>query len=289
MVRARTACGAVVTLLLAGCGTSTTVVTTAGDPVPSPYGGPMHVKQSLADRASVMERGGAAARALECDGAPGDGGGGDYADGGLETVQGSPAEALENYLDQETWGQVPDVGYRVERDDGDRVLLSYDVDQRTKVAFIAADGIRDWNHDQGWGIESWAACDPAELPGDFTEQADIGVWTDVNGGRVPTDTIVSYQGAEHCDWQDITFVMLGRPADGGIQFVSDAGGEFDTMLRSTYAASAKLPEDATDTGFRRDGRALWLTAEKDAAYLVNVADPTDVERWPAARQAILCA
>lgn len=272
-------------MTLAGCGTST-VVSVQDDPVPSPYDGPMSVEQTFADHASVIKRGGAAALALECDGEPYNGGAGDY-DSGLESVQRDAARALEDYLDNESWGNLPTEGYRVEREDGDRVLLSYDVDQRTKVAFVAADGIRDWNGDAGWGIESWAQCDPAELPGEFTEQADIGVWTDRDGRRVPTTTIHSFHGAEHCDWQDVTFIHLGPP-ERLQQFVGEGAGELGDLLRSTYDGSAELPEDARDTGFRRDGRELWLTVERDAAYLVSVDDPTDVESWPAAKEPILC-
>ena len=64
----------------------------------------------------------------------------------------------------------PDDGYVVERVEGDRVLLSYDVDGLTKVAVIAADGIKDWNDDDGWGVESWGQCDPAELPAAVTDE-----------------------------------------------------------------------------------------------------------------------
>lgn len=56
------------------------------------------------------------------------------------------------------------------------------------------------------------------------------------------------------------------------------------MLRSTYDDEATLPDDATDTGFRKDGRALWVT--RDGAHLV--ADDR-TERWPVFRDVIGCA
>jgi hypothetical protein len=59
-------------------------------------------------------------------------------------------------------------------------------------------------------------------------------------------------------------------------------------LQTTYESRTSLPEGATDTGFRRDGRQLWLAPEA-AAYLVSLQDRADVERWPAARDAIGCA
>ncbi len=80
------------------------------------------------------------------------------------------------------------------------LLLSY-VGELTKIAFIAADGIRNYNGDEAWGIESWVKCDPAELPADVTEDLEIGVWEDSAGARVPVTRIRSFQGAEHCDWQ----------------------------------------------------------------------------------------
>jgi hypothetical protein len=49
----------------------------------------------------------------------------------------------------------------------------------------------------------------------------------------------------------------------------------------------ELPAGANDTGWRRDGRRLWLTRE--AAYLVDHEDPRDIERWPAATERIACA
>ncbi|MGZ5417617.1 MAG: hypothetical protein ACXWDI_10580 [Nocardioides sp.] len=260
------------------------------DPVAAPYDGPLSVSADPGDETRpVMKRAGAAGLALECDWQPVNGGAGDYVDGGLYEVQDSPAMALATYLDAEAWAyQLPVEGYRVEREDEDRVLFSYDVDERTTIAFIAADGMRDWNDGEGWGIESWAQCDPFELPADVTDALGIGVWTDDSGARVPTPRIRSFQGAEHCDWQDITFVTLGPRRDGE-QFVRDTTGELDQLMRSTYDGSAKLPDDATDTGLQRDGRQLWLDPGHGAAYLVRVDDPADVERWPAAREPIYCA
>lgn len=191
-------------------------------------------------------------------------------------------------MDKEAWAyQVPETGYRVEREDGDRMLLSYDVDEQTKSAFIAADGIRDYNDDEGWGVESWAQCDPAELPAGVTDALGIVVWENASGKRVPVAEVQSFQGAEHCDWQGITFLNLG-PEDDADQYVRNIDGELADSLRTTYDAEAALPESATDTGLRRDGRQLWLGLSHEAAYLVSLADPRNVERWPAAKQPVYC-
>jgi hypothetical protein len=91
----------------------------------------------------------------------------------------------------------------------ERAHPHYDVAGRTKVSIVAADGVRDWNGDEGWGVRAWAQCDPSEWPPDVTDDLNIGVWEDESGRRVPVTRIQSFQGAEHCSWDDITFLLLG--------------------------------------------------------------------------------
>jgi hypothetical protein len=259
--------------LLAGCGGSA-LVDRAGSATP-PYEGPMDA--------------GAAVGALECDGkTPYRRGEGIY-DDGLAKVQESAEAALDDYMRESGlsfW--TPRDGYAVERDKDGRVLFSYDVDGRTKVSLFAADSVRDWNRDEGWGIRTWAQCDLSELPPEVTDDLNIGVWEDESGRRVPVTRIQSYQGAEHCDWTDITFLLVGRKKAADL-YVRDTGGEFSELLRTTFASEATIPDGATDTGLRRDGRQLWIEPRKKAAYLVSLDDPRDVERWPAAKQRIGCA
>ncbi len=237
-----------------GCGGSSIAVDST---VERPYDGPLQIDQKP-NSGDVAKRAGAAALALECDGAAYDGGGGDYADGGLESVQADPRKALANF-----WGEAasssdhPRDGYVVERADDDRVLFSYDVGRETKVAFIAADGIRDWNEDEGWGIESWAQCDPAELPADVTADLGIQVW-ERNGHRVPVSKITSFPGSDHCDWQDITFLTIGPYGDESPSFLRDTTVSWTTTCSTTFDARADLPADAEDTGLRARRPALWL-------------------------------
>jgi hypothetical protein len=266
-------------VLLAGCGSeadSGGLVVDRGVSVTPRYDGPLDAS--------------AAVRALECDGkTPYQRGEGVY-DDGLATVQESGEVALDDYMREAglSFSTPPD-GYAVERDQGGRVLFSYDVDGRTKVSIFAADGVRDWNHDEGWGIRVWAQCDPSELPPDVTDELNIGVWQDESGRRVPVTRIQSFQGAEHCDWTDITFLLV-RPEQKADWYVRDTdGGDLSELLRTTFTADAALPDGATDTGLRRDGRQLWIGPEKKAAYLMSLDDAHDVERWPAAKQPIRCA
>jgi hypothetical protein len=91
------------------------------------------------------------------------------------------------------------------------------------------------------------------------------------------------------DWNGITFLLVG-PEKSADWYVRDtSGGDFSELLRTTFADEATLPEGATDTGLRRDGRQLWIGPDQEAAYLVSVDDAQDVERWPAAKQPIRCA
>jgi hypothetical protein len=274
-----------VTLVLSGCGSSSVVV--QGDPVPSPYDGPMDLPIDYRDRATVVERSGSAGRALECDGDPYDGGGADY-DSGLASVQDSATGALDNLFDEDPVGRLPEDGYRIERVERGRVLFSYDVEHRTRIALVASDDVRGYKGDEGWGVEVWAACDPAELPPRVTDALGIEVWNDASGRRAPVGEVESYRGPEHCGWQDITFLLL-RSGDDTREYVRDPRGELADFLQTAYDGSATLPAGATNTALHRDRRELWLSNTGDAAYLVSLQDTEDVERWPASNEPIRCA
>jgi hypothetical protein len=270
---------AIAAVLVAGCGSEVDrggLVVDRGRSATAPYDGALDA--------------GAAVAALECGAKtpyqraePG------Y-DDGLATVQASAEAALDDYMRES--GPVystPSGGYAVEREQDGRVLFSYDVDGRTKVSMLAADGVRDWNGDEGWGVRAWAQCDPSELPTDVTDDLNIGVWEDESGRRVPVTRIQSFQGAEHCSWTDITFLLVGREKAADWYVRDSRGGDLSKFLRTTFAHEATLPADATDTGLRRDGRQLWIGPDKEAAYLVSLEDAQDVERWPAATQPLWCA
>ena len=234
---------------------------------------------------ALPDRAGTASRALECDGRPIEGGGGIY-DTGLP-VQDTAADALDHFLTEESFLQVPSSGYRAEREDEDRVLFSFDVRGRTRVAFVVADGTLDVEGDEGWGVVSWARCDVSELPDEVTEALGIGVWTDPSGARVPVSAVQSRQGSEHCGWEDITFLSVGTGRTGD-RYLRDTHGELQSYLTTTFSAAAHLPPEAMDTGYGRDGRRLWLAADRSAAYLVSTADGDDGERWPAMPEPVGC-
>ena len=271
-------------LACAGCGGTTLVAEPAG----TPYDGPMDVAPDFRDRATPLQQAGAAGLALECGTEVFAGGAGDYVDGGLERVQDDPLAAVEDLLAHQSYPAVPHDGYVVERVDGDRALYSYDVDRRTKVAFVVKDGLHDWDDGTGWGVESWGMCDPADLPARLSERLGYQVWTDADGVRLPQGTVMSFAGSAHCDWEDLTYLLLEEHEFGkGREFIGGrADPEVASMQRTTYDADVTLPDDATDTGYRRDGRELWLAADGSAAYLVG---PGRTERWPASERPIRCA
>ncbi|MCW2748072.1 MAG: hypothetical protein JWP10_1214 [Nocardioidaceae bacterium] len=273
-------------LLLTGCASE--------EPRPSMpkagavYDGPLDLRVDYADDATVAERAGSAGRALECTGKAYDGGGADNESSGA-TVKSNAADAMQDHLKNINPRQsgLAETGYVIERADPDRVLYSYDVEGRTKIAFVVANDITDIGGATGWGIESWAQCDPSELAPEIADSGPLDVWTDPAGNRVPVTTIASHRGAEHCGWEDITFVTLGDYAKD-ISYWRDTTGELADSLRTTYDGSSRLPAGATNTTYRYGGRELWLSPKRDAAYSVNLDDVDDVERWPAAKEPIWC-
>jgi hypothetical protein len=267
-----------IVLCCAGCGGAgeSGSAVDGGRSTAPPYEGPLNAKAAVA--------------ALECDGeTPFFRSTGSY-DDGLATVQPSAVEAFDNYVDASGIGySVPVAGYRVEREEASGALISYDVRDRSKVAVVVAPGIRDWNDQVGWGVVAWAQCDPAEFPAEVTDDLNIGVWEDASGRRIPTTRVRSFQGAEHCSWTDITFLLIGPDERRADWYVRDASGEFPDYLRGDFDPDATLPTGATFTGWSRGGRRLWLSPDKQAAYLVDINDPRVIERWPAAKEPILCA
>jgi hypothetical protein len=247
-----------------------------------PYAGSLASPTPITDDPDVFARAGAAAPALECVGAPSNGGSPDIVTDGA-----SPTEAIEEWIEGEgSWfGGLPPHGYRLERQDQDRVLFSLETDGARKVTVIVREGDSDDEGGSGWAVESWAMCDPSEFPGALTEEMDIPIWTDDQGARVDTRRVSSYQGAEHCEWQDITFLSLGEPPEER-QFVRDTRGDFE--LSGAFGAETILPPDAADTTWEYAGRHLWLSDDELTAYLVSVEDANDVEAWPRATEPIYC-
>ncbi|WP_445284437.1 hypothetical protein [Streptomyces sp. DSM 118148] len=263
-----------------GCdgGTGASVVV-RGTPPATPYAGPLNVPTRDADGSgprALREGSGAAGRALECDGEIYAGGGPDgwsRADGGD-----TPEDGLRLHFDLFDPVQ-PRHGYRVERAETDRVLYSFDVRGRTKVAVVVA---RDQPGRPGWGPETNASCDPAELPARYTEAEGIEVWTDRGGRRVPVRRLSGSDGPEHCGWQSARFLAVD-----GRTYARDPEGALarDGLLRAPYRAHVPMPAAARDTGYHYRGQRLWLTADRDTAYVRTAAG---TEAWPEVKEGVAC-
>ncbi|MFI0941389.1 hypothetical protein [Streptomyces sp. NPDC021020] len=266
-----------------GCGGGGSGPVVDGTAPPVPYAGPLHIATREAtgdDPAALLAASGAAGRALECTSriyAGGSSGAWSEGDGGS-----TPEEGLTAYFDMEE-PDVPRTGYRVERRDADRVLFSYDVGLRTKVAVVVA---KDQPGRPGWGPETSASCDPAELPASFTDRGPYQIWTDGHGARVPVTTLNTTEGPAHCGWQQARFLELGA-ATGSREYARDPHGVLPPgSLAAPYDPDAALPADARDTGYHRKGEELWTTPDTSRVY---VRTSHGVEAWPAVTPGHGCA
>ena len=277
--------GALTTACASGTAGRAATVDLPNSTVSAPYAGRLDIPLDYADDATVDERSGSAARALECDTAPYDGGGSNYAEGGPETPQSTVTAAIRDFLTGRT-APMPRTGYRLETRDAGHVLVSFDVANKTKAALVLADNVKGTAPPAGWGVTAWAQCDPAELPASVTAGLGVQVWTDRTGSRVPVAHVHSFAGPADC-WPATTFLDLNT-GDHPTEYVRRPTPDMAKFLTTSYDPTAHLPADATDTGFRHHSRELWLAPSGQAAYLVDVTDPTKVERWPAATRQVRC-
>jgi hypothetical protein len=241
------------------------------------YDGPLFV-QATQEGSDWVKRSGAAGRALQCDGPIYRG----YMDGENTEYGGAkPENVLTDFLASGP-NRIPDTGFRLARRDGDRVLFTYDVDGKTKVALIGVKRTSDVDSfgepiskiGWPWTGESWAQCDPAEYHPSADAEHDSDIWSDADRPRVPVTEIESRPAIAHC-WPGATILTVKK---AGHSYLRDPQGTWPAaQLGSTYEADSTLPKDAVDTGYFHDDRHLWLAADKQAAYVVT---PDRVERWP---------
>jgi hypothetical protein len=131
-----------------------------------------------------------------------------------------------------------------------------------------------------------------------------GTWVDGNGLPLPDGSpgaagtvLFVFRGAEHCQWQSVTFMHIGWPVgtvsnsvDQWRQYVRDPLGRFDDgALHVGYLGDTSLPSDATDTGYHRGPWRLWVSSSQadEAVFVVN-SDTGVVERWGRSSKPILC-
>ena len=276
--RGRLVTAVVTACLLGACssaGSSRPVAATA-------YEGPLH----LAEGEGAHPVAGAAGDVVDCDtfGA-GSAFHGDVYDQGATAD--SPDQALDVAFDEGLFLSLPrDLAVAAVEDD--RVLYVAEVDDEPRVAVIVHDGPgSEGAGGDGWHLESWAACDLVELPADFIAEQGYQVWLDEAGGPVPTRDLQVFHGAEHCGWQDMVFLTLGRWDDGAPLFVREPSAELKRYVDEPYVAHATLPAAARDTGYRRGVDHLWVARDTSRVYVG--ASPDDVEVWPRAHDRLGCA
>ncbi|MDQ3973454.1 MAG: hypothetical protein M3276_03825 [Actinomycetota bacterium] len=169
-------------------------------------------------------------------------------------IVGLKAAAVALAADERVFG-LPRDGYEVAAAQGPWVLFSYQVDGGTKVAAIVARAgpETDTEAQAGWAIETFATCDPSEYAASADSEIATRVWTDRQGNRLPTSTITSFRGHEHCDWQSVTFLHLGD-GQAARQYVRDPQGVLERPgLVQPFDGNATLPGDAIDTGYVKPG------------------------------------
>ena len=264
---------ALVAAPLTGCGEDRPGT---GGPAGSAYTGPLVVTRDEA----VHPNAGAAGNVVEC-AAWGRGGVQDeavYAEGATAE---SPEEALE-VAASEWLVDGPTEGLRVAAREDDRVLWVLELDGEVKQAVVVRDGpATEGAGGDGWYVESWARCDNAELPRSWNERIGLLVWEDAETGEpVPTTEVVAWRGPEHCDWQSMTLLHLGRAV-----YVRDPVPGLGDFFAEPWRPHTELPADAVDTGYRRSGESLWLSADRQRAF---VGSRDDVELWPRTVQSLGC-
>lgn len=103
-------------------------------------------------------------------------------------------------------------------------------------------------------------------------------WVDQAGCPVRTDVITTFAGPGHCGWEPLEFLAVAEPVEGSVDLASakhfvrdvqDVLADYDDVDRSRTIGLKDLPASATDTGYRRDGSAIWLAG--DTAYRVSGA------------------
>ncbi|MEU7428219.1 hypothetical protein [Streptomyces sp. NPDC040750] len=173
----------------------------------------------------------------------------------------------------------PDHGYQAERREADRVLYSFDVKGRAKVAVVAAKDQKGCP--VGARRRTPLAIPPNSRPCTRPPRG-WAVWTDRDGARVMVSRLESSTGAEHCGWQSVRFLALG-----GRTYVRDSEGVLarDGLLSAPYRKQVRMPAGAPDTGYHSRDRHLWLTEDQDTAY---VRTSSGVEAWPRAAREVAC-
>ena len=265
--------------VLSACGQSPDLFTDSPDShaAGETYDGPLYVP--IKHAAPKPQRYGAAGMALHCttnEGTTGASSAGSTYDNGA--VADNPKDALRLALGESQFDGARS-NFRLAREEKTRALFTYDVGGHTRQAIVVHDG--PTIAESGWYVESWARCDLSEFPGEVTERAGMQVWSDASGHRAPTTRVVSWKGPEHCDWQDMTFLEMGKAT-----YVGAPEPDLSDFFAVPFRSDIPLPANAADTGYHRGDQHLWLSPDKQRAY---VGSRDHVEQWPRTIKQLGCA
>lgn len=134
---------------------------------------------------------------------------------------------------------------------------------------------------------------PTSAPGSVTDlskepgfQVTPPRWTDAKGCWLRGDVLATLAGPPECGWEDTEAILMGEtlgdpwfPDKPSRQYLRDPKGERgDAAVAKAYDASATLPANATDTGFRRGKAQLWVVAGDQSAVWLKIG--AKVEKWP---------
>lgn len=237
-------------------------------------------EEPVPDDPDPAERSGAAASFIDCDHEIWDGGWSmDFG-----PPQGAPdaAGALVAFVGEGLFA-LPRSGFVHAGSDQARKLFTYSVGSRARVAVIVADSAEvPLDVEDGWVVETFASCDPAEFDPAVDGELGFEIWRDAEGRRVPIGTVRSSPGPEHCGWESATFLNVE-----GVGYVRDPDGVLQGITElAEFDGDAELPPDAIETGYELDSRSIWLAADRSIAYVVESGR---VEAWPSPSEPFGCA
>jgi len=129
---------------------------------------------------------------------------------------------------------------------------------------------------------------PTDLSSEPADWLDYGTylrWTYGEGCLVRIDVISHHQGAAHCDWEQMQWITIGKPLGRSIEddsaenigrYLWDPRGVLPDGPFGAEIERTDLPESASDTGFRRNGRELWLDESDESVMYVVVGDTVQI-------------
>jgi hypothetical protein len=134
-----------------------------------------------------------------------------------------------------------------------------------------------------------------------------GTWTDAQGQAVPNGralvngeyplTLDMKKGPGHCDWTDVLLLdvvwplgaVVTRYTDQVRQYVWDPDNSHGFALDGTPERDAVPPDDAADTAYRFNEKALWIAPSDVDRYVYLRQSDGSFQRWPRSPEPLVCS